>query len=957
MSGTSTSHRATFENPALELNFFVCLHGEVMATMESLSRRAISNTCRRCLRSVFSSSPYPSYSCATRSFSQFASWSPQLASSKPKLALRKAPSSSDAKRSLSLFGRKNKAPAATTTNAPSHDASHSQRVLRSNDLFHSFTNSPIPQIRQRAAFMRQHAYCPHPDHHIALGSSGNPASRHVDFECPDCGIPVYCSEQHWAEDYETHLQICDTLRQINEDDHDLWSGRLFPEFEYAGPQMEEAIVNMTNWDTFLYTREFEAINDDRSMRQVTSLLTYPLTIGSILHELSPYNIRKGGRLTAEGLKSLSALRYTLHPPKTGGGVGIEGLRPEAPPVRIFILGARAESSLPRNVWVQLAHLFPRGKFHLILIGPESMLNRDDEFPLPPRTASNPFGAIVEDRVWPSMKISTIVDYYHTLHKTGHFYPYDPYFDCFVMFHPGLGHPASSHEWAETVPLLLETKAPIIVTGYTQLDMERDIAWVDKTCRGEFDMLMDPGENIFRSQRWDLNDFDPQDISCGNWGVWAFRGKRYTVATDKGSSPITAAASSVPLANPSETTSSSQSHHRPTRPPASDFLSNKSTAALIRRCLCARHLKDRGRSSPAPIEDLLPPLTSRNDVDLQLYALISIIIREFVQNWYNKITPDETFVAEIVQTIAHCTRALEQRLRKVDLESLLFDELPELVTAHIQAYRIATNPAATAPLQIELHQIYHSLCPLPALSPVPRVDDPASIQSQADNESAYRQLLVHGVLAVLLPTEDLENECLTSLVGQILSELVIGNLVAGKLSEPWLIWELLIMTTRLIHKRSDSNDSHNPNKTKFQDLYNTSTSANMNKRSWSLQKTFWSIVNGIFLAIGMIRLAFSIGALSWSLPPRPKISIIRGGQEMTRDTQRKQPQSIRRETAIEARMQSERIAIVNFHIWQCIGDIFEVEARMPWLRGTVSMMQWIALNVPGRVAAVDGTLDR
>ena len=353
-----------------------------------------------------------------------------------------------------------------------------------------------------------------------------PPSKHVDFECPDCGIPVYCSEQHWAEDYEAHLQICDTLRQINEDDHDLRSGRFFPEFEYAGPQMEEAIVNMTNWDTFLYTREFEAINDDRSMRQVTRLLTYPLTIGSILHELSPYNIRKGGRLTAEGLKSLSALRYTLHPPKTGGGVGIEGLRPEAPPVRIFILGARAESSLPRNVWVQLAHLFPRGKFHLIFIGPESMANRDDEFPLPPRTASNPFGAVIEDRVWPSMKISTIVDYYHTLHKTGHFYPYDPYFDCFVMFHPGLGHPASSHEWAETVPLLLETKAPIIVTGYTQLDMERDIAWVDKTCRGEFDMLMDPGENIFRSQRWDLNDLDPQDISCGNWGVWAFRGKRY-----------------------------------------------------------------------------------------------------------------------------------------------------------------------------------------------------------------------------------------------------------------------------------------------------------------------------------------------------------------------------------------------------------------------------------------------
>lgn len=204
---------------------------------------------------------------------------------------------------------------------------------------------------------------------------------------------------------------------------------------------------------------------------------------------------------------------------------VKGLRFEAPPVRIFVLGARAESSLPRDVWVQLAHLFPRSRIHLILIGPESMANRDDEFPLPPRTPANPFGAIVEDRVWPTMKISTIVDYYHTIHKTGYFYPYDPYFDCFVLFHPGLGHPASSHEWAETLPMLLETKAPIIVTGYTQADMERDIEWVNKTAAGEFDVLLEPGENRFRSLRWDLNDLDPQDISAGNWGLWAFRGKR------------------------------------------------------------------------------------------------------------------------------------------------------------------------------------------------------------------------------------------------------------------------------------------------------------------------------------------------------------------------------------------------------------------------------------------------
>jgi splicing suppressor protein 51 len=171
-------------------------------------------------------------------------------------------------------------------------------------------------------------------------------------------------------------------------------------------------------------------------------------------------------------------------------------------------------------------MFPRVSFNLILIGPESMANRDAEYPLPDRTPGNPFGAIVEDRFSSQMKISTYVEYYHTLHEAGIFYPFDSYFDCFMLFHPGLGHPASSAEWEATIPQLLETKVPILATGYTEYDMQRDKKWVEDTMGGEVDILMEPGENRFRSLRWDLNDLDPQDISCGNWGVWGFRGKRY-----------------------------------------------------------------------------------------------------------------------------------------------------------------------------------------------------------------------------------------------------------------------------------------------------------------------------------------------------------------------------------------------------------------------------------------------
>lgn len=196
-------------------------------------------------------------------------------------------------------------------------ASQSQLKLSEDNLFHPFSSSPVQKFRERAAFMRQHAYCPHPDHQHtkmptvapkpddASPTGGPEPPAHVNFECPDCGLATYCSKEHWMDDYENHLKICDTLRQINEDDHDLRSGRVFTEAVLPGDQLEESMINMTNWDTFMYTREFEAVNSDRGMRQITRLLTYPVTIGSVLHELSPYSLKEKERLTVEGLKSFS----------------------------------------------------------------------------------------------------------------------------------------------------------------------------------------------------------------------------------------------------------------------------------------------------------------------------------------------------------------------------------------------------------------------------------------------------------------------------------------------------------------------------------------------------------------------------------------------------------------------------------------------------------------------------
>lgn len=132
----------------------------------------------------------------------------------------------------------------------------------------------------------------------------------------------------------------------------------------------------------------------------------------------------------------------------------------------------------------------------------------------------------------------------------------------------------------------------------------------------------------------------------------------------------------------------------------DPISEKATVSLIRRTLCSKSAE-----KEVDVLHLLPPLTTSNDIDLQLYALISVIIKDFIQNWYTKITEDKDFIDEILLLIAHCTRAVETRLRAVDLEGLLFDELPELLQTHVKSELLRRESSSCCILGIGMHKWY------------------------------------------------------------------------------------------------------------------------------------------------------------------------------------------------------------------------------------------------------------
>jgi splicing suppressor protein 51 len=85
-----------------------------------------------------------------------------------------------------------------------------------------------------------------------------------------------------------------------------------------------------------------------------------------------------------------ALRTTLHVPP--GAPETEEAAADKPQMRIFILGARAESSLPPHVWEQLTMLFPAAQLHLHFIGPQVSLPKPPGASTATAPTSNPSSA-------------------------------------------------------------------------------------------------------------------------------------------------------------------------------------------------------------------------------------------------------------------------------------------------------------------------------------------------------------------------------------------------------------------------------------------------------------------------------------------------------------------------------------------------------------------------------------
>ena len=269
------------------------------------------------------------------------------------------------------------------------------------------------------------------------------------------------------------------------------------------------------------------------------------------------------------------------------------------------------------------------------------------------------------------------------------------------------------------------------------------------------------------------------------------------------------------------------------------------------------------------------------------------------------------------------------------------------------YRQAEVTATESPYGLDISQIYHNQKPHPALSPYDTNE--ASLETRAENERIYRQLLIQGSLAILLPTEDLQNDPLRILVGDIIADLIVGQALCAKVSHGWFLHETIsklatIFDDKVQPKVTDTEiqDDAKNRLEKFgllsseRNAFNHHSSHSGQSRiiSW-----FWRLMQyGYMLYLFLFHVIKELQALNY----RPK-----------RDYHVRPSSSTSSSVGKSHLPQEDQVLrpVLAFGLFSMISTLLNMSICMPWMTSMFGFIQHILLDRAGKFGRYDSTLDR
>ena len=270
-------------------------------------------------------------------------------------------------------------------------------------------------------------------------------------------------------------------------------------------------------------------------------------------------------------------------------------------------------------------------------------------------------------------------------------------------------------------------------------------------------------------------------------------------------------------------------------------------------------------------------------------------------------------------------------------------------------------------QYDPRKVYRSLNPHPALAAAATSDSSEQdlAKAQAEHERIYRQLLIQSLLAILLPTEDLENASLRTLVSDVIADLLLGQIVAERVSQAWFLQQNISKIILLLKHRTEVTAPNATDQTdarsrleKFGLLTFNADAPPHHSPAPHQSKfglAFWSAVQYAYLAVLFLR--YIVVGLSHArhLPLRfsPKRRFRPGISTV--------PPSLTSEGQLESDVLILPLApprpVLTYRSWTAISTFLDLSTRMPWLAGSLALCQHLLTSGAGRLGSPNSFLDR
>lgn len=242
--------------------------------------------------------------------------------------------------------------------------------------------------------------------------------------------------------------------------------------------------------------------------------------------------------------------------------------------------------------------------------------------------------------------------------------------------------------------------------------------------------------------------------------------------------------------------------------------------------------------------------------------------------------------------------------------------------------------------------------------------PSTVVEQQQNEAAYFELIAQGVLAVLLPPEELENACFRTLLTDIFGEVILGRGIGRKACEGWFIWEGITKTAETVRTRLapkiTGEEIVNDTRSRLEKvgLLSTNEESDAEKAAHPsmiplcFSTIFWRILQYgylAFIAMRLITLGLYTATARLSRSSTSANPSIRSTNPSPTVKHGEAP-------TLESPRGSKR-PIITMRIWSLASHLANLADRMPWLTGSLSFLQYQLLTGVGHIGATDGLLDK